>query len=173
MQRCLVLNSDYTFLGVASWQQSISAVFSGKAIVESEYDNEVHSVSLTIKVPAVIRLRKYVKILYDRITFVSFTKHNLFIRDNFTCQYCGTKPEHRKLSLDHILPESRNGLTNWENCVAACHPCNLIKDNRTPQEAKMHLLKVPTKPKGFKQILKIKLGEIHKLWYQYLGIEEE
>lgn len=171
--RVLVLNSDYTFLGITSWQNSVCAIFSGKAVVEEEYETEIHSVSVTMKIPAVIRLKKYVKIIYDRITYISFTKHNVFVRDGHVCQYCGVKFEQRKLSLDHIIPESRGGLTNWENCVASCHPCNLIKDNRTPQEAKMHLIKIPGKPKGFKQILKIKLGEIHNLWLRYLGLEEK
>ena len=173
MDRVLVINSDYTFLGVSCWQDAISAVYTGKAIVEAESDREVHSVSLTMKVPSVIRLRKYVRILYERITFVSYTKHNVHLRDLFVCQYCGKKCESRKLTVDHVLPESRGGLTNWENCVSACTACNLVKDNRTPQEAKLKLIRQPRKPHGFAEILRIKIGEIHSSWYRYLGITEE
>lgn len=171
--RVLVLNQDYTFLGITSWQNAVSAVYSERAITESEYDEEVHSVSMSMKIPAVIRLKNFVRVAYEKVTHVSFTKHNVYIRDNFTCQYCGEKKEPKKLSIDHLIPESRNGKTSWENCVAACHSCNMIKDNRTPQEAGMHLIRIPGKPKGFRTILKIKLGEIHKLWFRYLGIEEE
>lgn len=171
--RVLVLNQDFTFLGVCNWKDAISATYCGKAIVEEEFDDEVHSPSITMKIPAVIRLKRYVRVLYERITYVSFTKRNVHLRDNFYCQYCGTKFEQRKLSIDHIIPESRCGKTNWENCVSCCHSCNLVKDSRTPREAGMHLIRTAGKPRGFKEILRIKIGEIHRLWKKYLGLEEE
>ena len=171
--KVLVLNQDFTFLGVTSWQNAISAIYSNRAIAEEEFEEEVHSINLTMKIPAVIRLRNFVRVAYEKITFVSFTKHNVYIRDAYTCQYCNEKKEPKKLSIDHVIPESKNGKTSWENCVAACHGCNMIKDDRTPQEAGMKLIRIPSKPKGFYLILKIKLGEIHKSWYRYLGIKEE
>ena len=166
--RTLVLNSSFEFLGFCDWQSAICAAYTGKVIVEEEYDREVSSVSLTMKIPAVIRLRHYVKVAYDKITYVSYTKRNIHLRDNYTCQYCNEKKEPRDLGIDHVIPESRGGLTNWENTVSACHPCNYEKDDRTPQEAGMHLIRVPRKPHGFKEIIRIKIGEIHDLWLKYL-----
>lgn len=173
MHRVLVLNQDFTFLGICSWQEAICSTYCGKAIVEEEFDDEVHSASLTMKIPAVIRLKKYVKIIYEEITRCSFTKRNVHLRDNFVCQYCGQKFEQRNLTIDHVLPESRGGATNWENCVSCCSSCNSIKDDCTPQEAGLKLIRIPSKPRGFIEILRIKIGQIHRLWFRYLGIEEK
>ena len=166
--RCLVLNMDYTFLGVTDWKSAICATYSGKAIVEEEYDRVVHSPSITMNIPAVIRLKKYIKIVYERITYVSYTKNNIHRRDDFYCQYCGEKTRKEKMTIDHVMPESRGGLSTWDNTVSACSSCNRVKDNRTPQEASMHLIRVPRKPHGFIEIVRIKLGEIHDIWIPYL-----
>jgi len=166
--RTLVLNQDFTFLGVCDWKDSISAVYCGKAIIEEEFENEVHSVSITMKIPAVIRLKRYVKILYERISYVSYNKRNVHLRDNFICQYCSEKKIQSKLGIDHILPESRGGLSNWINTVSCCSNCNTLKGNRTPQEAGMKLIRIPSKPKSFREIVRIKLGELHDLWKPYL-----
>ncbi len=164
--RVLVLNSSYEFLGFTDWQSAICSVYTGKVIVEAEYDDVVHSVSSSMRVPAVIRLRKYVKVVYERITYVSYTKRNVHLRDNYICQYCGDK--QKELTIDHVIPESRGGLTTWENTASACADCNYKKDDRTPQEAGMRLIRIPHKPHGFKEIIRIKIGEIHDLWAPYL-----
>ena len=137
-------------------------------MVEEEYDQEVHSVSLTMKMPAVIRLRKFIHIVYERIAYVSYTKRNVHLRDNFTCQYCGVKMPQKELTIDHIIPEAKGGPTNWENCVSACSDCNYKKDDKTPQEAGMVLIRAARKPHGFKEIVRIKLGEVILLWEKYL-----
>jgi len=166
--RVLVLNSSYEFLGFCDWQSAICAKVSGKVYVEEEYEQEVRSPSTTMRIPAVIRLRHYVKVTYEKVMYVSYTKRNVHLRDNYTCQYCHTKHDARKLGIDHVLPESRGGLTTWENTVSCCHGCNLVKDNRTPEEAKMKLMRIPTKPRGFREIIRIKIGELHDLWEKYL-----
>jgi len=166
--RVLVLNQNYEFLGICDKESAICAVYTNKVIVEEEYNEVMHSVSITMHIPAVIRLRKFVKVIYERITYVSYTKRNIHLRDNYICQYCGTKRETRDLGIDHVIPESKGGLSTWDNTVSACHPCNYFKDDRTPQEAKMHLIRLPRKPRGFKEIIRIKVGEIHDLWIKYL-----
>ena len=166
--RTLVLNSSYEFLGFTDWQSAICSAYTGKVIVEEEYDEVVHSVSSSMRIPAVIRLRKYVKVMYERITFVSYTKRNVHLRDNYVCQYCGDKVKE-DLTIDHVIPESRGGLTVWDNTVSACVDCNYKKDNRTPQEAGMRLIRIPHKPHGFQEIIRIKIGEIHDLWVPYLS----
>ena len=168
MERVLVLNSSYEFLGVTDWKSAVCAAVTGKAIVEEEYDSVIHSPSMEMKVPAVIRLKKYVKVLYDRISYVSYTKNNIHRRDNFICQYCGEKKKKDKITIDHVIPESRGGQSVWENTVSCCSTCNREKDNRTPHEAGMKLIRIPHKPHGFKEIIRIKIGEIHELWESYL-----
>jgi len=91
------------------------------------------------------------------------------LRDNYTCMYCGEKKIPVKLGIDHVIPESKNGQATWENTVSACHPCNSDKGNRTPQEAGMRLIRIPRRPKGFHEIVRIKCGELHDLWIRYLG----
>ena len=168
MHRVLVLNQDFSFLGVTSWQNAICAVYTQKAVAMENYDQEVHSPSTTMKIPAVIRLKHFVRVAYERLAYVSFTKRNVHLRDNYICQYCSKQCAKGNVGIDHILPESRGGLNIWSNVVTACHSCNMIKDNKTPEEAGLKLIRVPTKPKRFREILRIKLGEIIDLWEKYL-----
>ncbi len=166
--RVLVLNMDYTFLGVCDWKDAICATYTNKVIVEESYDQEVHSTSMTMKIPAVIRLRKYVRVVYERIGFVSYTKRNVHLRDGYICQYCSIKCRGDEATIDHVVPESKGGKDGWENTVTCCKPCNAKKDNLTLAQAGLTLIKVPTRPKGFREIVRIKLGELHDLWLKYL-----
>ena len=168
MSRCLVLNMDYTFLGVCDWKEAICAVYSNKVIVEESYVSTVRSTSVEMRVPAVIRLRKYVRVVYERVTFVSYTKKNVHLRDAYVCQYCTTRCKSDEVTIDHIVPESRSGADSWENTVTCCKSCNLLKDNMTLVQSGLKLIKTPTRPKGFREIVRIKLGELHDLWLKYL-----
>jgi 5-methylcytosine-specific restriction endonuclease McrA len=168
MNRCLVLNMDYTFLGVCDWKDAICAVYSNKVVVEESYDESVRSTSVEMRLPAVIRLRKYVRVLYERVRFISYTKKNVHLRDANICQYCAIKCKNAEATIDHIIPESRGGLDSWENTVTCCKSCNLLKDNMTLAQSGLKLIRVPTRPKGIKEIVRIKLGELHDLWLKYL-----
>lgn len=94
-------------------------------------------------VPSVIRLKKYV--YRPHRLEVSFNRKNVFKRDDYACQYCGTKSA--ELTIDHVLPKSRGGKTEWSNVVCCCSKCNSKKRDRTPKEANMFLQKKPSKPK--------------------------
>ena len=109
--------------------------------VEGDWITTVHS---QIEVPRIIRLLRY-----DRIprNTVKFNRRNVFLRDEFCCQYCGDRFSTAQLSLDHVVPRSRGGIESWQNIVAACLKCNVRKGNRTPVEANMKLLREPIKPK--------------------------
>ena len=104
----------------------------------------VHTVHAEIEVPRIIRLLRY-----DRIprNSVKFNRRNVFLRDEFRCQYCGQRFATAQLSLDHVVPRSRGGVESWENIVCACLKCNVRKGGRTPVEANMKLLREPVKPK--------------------------
>jgi 5-methylcytosine-specific restriction endonuclease McrA len=140
----LVLNADYTPLSyfplsLWSWQTAIKAVFLDRVNIVEEYDREIRSVSTAIKLPSVISLKKYVR----PSRFPAFTRFNLFLRDRFTCQYCGAGDD---LTFDHVTPRSHGGRTSWINVTTACAPCNLRKGGRTPKEAHMHPQIKPYQP---------------------------
>lgn len=168
MSRCLVLNMDYTFLGVCDWKDAICAVYSNKVVVEESYDQMVHSTSMEMPMPAVIRLRKYVRVLYDKVSSVSYTKKNVHLRDAYICQYCTVRCKKDAVTIDHIVPESKGGKNTWENTVTCCKSCNLLKNSLTLAQSGLKLIRTPTRPKGFKEIVRIKLGELHDLWLKYL-----
>ena len=114
-----------------------------RATEKQPVDDWVRSVSFEIQVPRVIRLLRY-----DRIPrhTLRFNRRNLFARDGHRCQYCGNTPPSQQLSLDHVIPRSRGGDNSWENVVCSCVRCNTRKGGRTPQEARMTLLRQPRKP---------------------------
>src|SRR5215470_19875320 len=129
----LVLNADfrplsYYPLSLWSWQDAIKAVFLERVNIVAQYDKAVHSPSLEMLLPSVVSLKTYVK----PTTHPAFTRFNVFLRDKFCCQFCGTRDD---LTFDHLMPRSRGGLTVWDNVVAACSACNLRKGNMTPEEA--------------------------------------
>ena len=146
----LVLNADfrplsYFPLSLWSWQNSIKAVFLSRVNVVSEYDRAVHSPSIELKMPSVISLKKYVHM--DRRP--AFTRFNVFLRDAFSCQYCGGAFQAEALTFDHIIPRSKGGRTMWDNVVTACEPCNLKKGHRLPRESKMRPLRRPGRPSNY------------------------
>jgi 5-methylcytosine-specific restriction endonuclease McrA len=103
----------------------------------------IRSPGLRLRVPEVVTL-----VRYDRVpcNCVTFSRRNLFRRDRYTCQYCGNQPGSEQLTIDHVLPRSRGGVSSWENCVLACLDCNLRKADRTPSQAGMRLRKAPSQP---------------------------
>jgi 5-methylcytosine-specific restriction endonuclease McrA len=168
VNRCLVLNMDYTFLGICDWKDAICAVYSNKVVVEESYDEVIRSTSVEMRMPAVIRLRKYVRVLFERVSSVSYTKRNVHLRDAYICQYCSKKCKHDDATIDHIVPECKGGISSWENTVTCCRACNILKGHRTLTQSGLNLIKIPTRPKKFKEIVRIKIGELHDLWIKYL-----
>lgn len=143
--RALLLNATFQPLQVVSWQRALQLFFSGKVEVVEESHQEVRSVSIAIRVPLVIRLIRYLP-PQKRKNIVRFSRSNLFLRDQFSCQYCRKKPPHSQLTMDHVVPVVKGGEKSWENIVTACRPCNLKKGGRTPDEAGMQLLSTPKQP---------------------------
>lgn len=131
----LVLNADYRPLSyfplsVWSWQDAIKAVFLDRVNIICEYDLAVHSPTFTMRLPSVISLKTFVQPSRQP----AFTRFNVFLRDRFTCQYCGSRED---LTFDHVIPRAKGGQTTWDNVVTACSPCNLRKGSLLPQQAQM------------------------------------
>lgn len=125
----------------------------------------VRTVRFDLAVPRVIRL-----LTYDRVpqTKVRLNRRNLFARDGSRCQYCGRKFKTSDLSIDHVVPRSRGGRTEWANVVCACLACNVQKGGRTPREAHMHLVKKPRRPR-FSPVISIRAGsKKYRSWKQFL-----
>jgi 5-methylcytosine-specific restriction endonuclease McrA len=118
-----------------------------------EHDEFIRGVGFSLHVPRVIRLNQYDKVPKQSLRF---NRRNIFARDDHTCQYCARGFSLAQLSLDHILPRSRGGQSNWENVVCCCLKCNTRKSDRTPKEANMRLLRQPQKPRH-SPLMKMKL----------------
>jgi len=164
MSDTLVLNRNYYAVHISNWQKAISLLYQGHAQAVDDnlqtYDFEnwvelskvmkatkggyVHSATMRVAVPEVIRLTRYDKLPRQE---VKFTRRNIYEHYGYRCCYCAKKFKTSELNLDHVLPKSRGGQTIWSNIVLSCVPCNTKKDNRTPEEAGMKLLVKPTKPK--------------------------
>jgi 5-methylcytosine-specific restriction endonuclease McrA len=165
----LVLNADYTPLSyyplsLWPWQTAIKAVFLDRVDIVASYDREVHSPSLDMKIPSVIALRQYVK----QSEFPAFTRFNVFLRDRFQCQYCGSG-EH--LTFDHMIPRRLGGRTTWENIITACAPCNMKKGGRTPKQAAMPVRRAPIRPTSWQLQQQGRLfppGYLHDTWRDWL-----
>ena len=139
---CILLNGDYSFLGLVDWKKAMRLVFADKVKVLKYSDRIIQGVEKVFRAPAVLVLMKVVRSVYRGR--VPFSKKNVLIRDRFTCAYCG-KAE-KSLTLDHVIPRSKGGKTEWENCVACCKKCNHHKGAKTPREARMHLIRRPFHP---------------------------
>lgn len=144
MEDVILLNSDFGFLNTISWKKAMRLIEKGKVEIIKKSKKVIRSIENNWErvVPKVLRLIKLVRSVYK--TKVPFSKKNVFIRDGFTCMYCGRKDQ--RLTIDHIIPKSKGGKLTFENCVASCKPCNNKKNNRLPSEAKMFLIKRPFCP---------------------------
>lgn len=140
----LVLNADYRPLSyyplsLWSWQDAVKAVFMDRVNIVSEYDRVVRSPSFEFRLPSVVSLKTFIK----PARYPAFTRFNVFLRDRFSCQYCGDRSD---LTFDHLVPRSKGGHTTWENVVTACTTCNLAKGDRLPGECGMVPKRRPRQP---------------------------
>ena len=170
----LVLNADYRPLSyyplsLWPWQEAVKAAFLDRVEIVATYDECVHSPSTSLRIPSVVVLRDYVKPQKS----VAFTRFNLFLRDEFCCQYCGAKGE---LTFDHVVPRSRGGRTSWENVVAACASCNLRKANKPLKASGLSLRRPPRQP-GSEELRnsgrKFPPNYLHDSWADFLYWDAE
>ncbi len=140
----LVLNQSYEPLNICRVRRAVVLLYQNKAEMLENGSGFIHSANSEFPLPSVIRLASMIK--RPRRLERKLTRFEVFRRDQYTCQYCGR--ETRQLTLDHVIPRYRGGQHTWENVVSACVPCNRRKAGRTPQEARMRLIRQPSRPGG-------------------------
>jgi 5-methylcytosine-specific restriction endonuclease McrA len=164
-----VVHIEKDAAGHASWQnfdfdewQELSTL---KAEFEPAEHDWIHTVRFQIAVPRIIRLFTYDKLPRQD---VKFNRRNIYARDSNRCQYCGKRMPTTELSLDHVVPKSQGGKASWTNIVCCCVKCNVKKGGRTPEQAHMHLITKPVKPKR-SPVISVKLAdERYSSWKQFL-----
>ena len=170
----LVLNADfrplsYYPLSLWPWQEAVKAVWMDRVTIAAEYDQTVRSQRFEMRIPSVVVLKDFVKPRKR----VAFTRFNLFLRDEFTCQYCGSRHD---LTFDHVVPRALGGVTSWENVVAACAPCNLRKGSKTLRRSGLSLRQPPRRPTAAELIdrgRRFPPNHLHESWADYLYWDTE
>jgi 5-methylcytosine-specific restriction endonuclease McrA len=159
----LLLNQNYEPLTILKLKRAITLIILGKVdTIENENGKLIHAISLTYRVPSVIRLKYFVKIKRKEI---SLTKKNIIKRDSHQCQYCGKRTG--LMTADHIMPKALGGEESWENLVCACHECNNRKGDHSLQQSGMRLLKKPKRPSYFTFVLN-EFGRPNDKWRPFL-----
>jgi 5-methylcytosine-specific restriction endonuclease McrA len=178
--RTLVLNSWMKPHSIITWQQAVCLVdilksgrciVVGKADTIESYEATVSSPSVTLQIPAVVRLRSEVR---THKSGVKFSRVNLYARDGYRCCYDGKKYHPRELTYDHVVPRAQGGRTTWGNIVGSCKACNSHKGSRTPAAAglKMHFKPYTPRTIPLGQPLLMSLDTVPDLWKPYLGVSE-
>jgi 5-methylcytosine-specific restriction endonuclease McrA len=170
----LVLNADYRPLSyyplsIWCWQDAIKAVFLERVNIVALYDKAVRSPSIEVKLPSVVSLKTFVRPARNP----AFTRFNVFLRDRFSCQYCGSRED---LTFDHLVPRSRGGHTTWENVVTACSVCNLKKGGLLARHSGMRPAQMPYQPTVSDLHRNGRLfppNYLHQSWLDYLYWDTE
>jgi 5-methylcytosine-specific restriction endonuclease McrA len=182
----LTLNRHWRAVKTTSVLNAIALVMRGRAVIVDPETYEEHTLyswesashakarfrdavirtpRLILVAPEIIRLTAYEGRGEGTVVF---SRRNLFKRDRYTCQYCGDQPGPESLTIDHVLPKSRGGKSEWSNCVLACLGCNAKKADRTPDEAGMHMRRAPKKP-AWSVLVNIPRGDRRLSWEQFLS----
>ena len=168
MEQALLLNATYEPLRIVDWRKAITLWRLGKVEVIAVHDREVRSVSVSFKLPSVIRLLRCITIR-RRFDYVPFSRANIYARDGHRCQYCGKEFPVSELTFDHVTPVSQGGRKDWENIVTSCVACNRRKGGRTPAEAGMRVIRPPRRPTRAPVVrLTFGLGNARESWRDYL-----
>lgn len=181
----LVLNRNWQYIAVSVASEVMKDLFTGVVTAVDPETFAVYTFSdwvergvkpgkpyiktrkFDIEVPEVIVLSNFDKVPQRSL---HYSKYHVFKRDRYTCQYCGAQPGRHELTIDHVVPRSQGGQTDWNNCVASCGPCNSKKANRTPAQAGMVLSKRPKKPEwSIEQAVRRLAAEQKPSWRQFVA----
>lgn len=162
-RKVLVLNHNYEPLSICNVKKAVILLYLGKAeLIESLDGKSLHSVSVTMPFPSIVRLSIYIRVPFKKIVL---SRKNILRRDGHRCQYCGRTDVG--LTVDHVVPKARGGEESWENLVCACVRCNNKKGDRTPAEAQLTLLRKPIRPNHV-MFLRDFVGTVDECWKPYL-----
>lgn len=161
MKNTLLVSHSYEFLNFISERKLYKLLFVGKIEIISTWNDKIEWMGEEINLPSIVKLTHPIK-RYFNTALLNCNRPNLIKRDNSQCQYCAKFLSRADTTIDHVLPKSRGGKTSFLNCVIACKTCNNIKDNKTPEEAKMKLLNKPSMP-TFNKKQSYKDGSMH--WF--------
>lgn len=163
----LVLNASYEPINICGTRRALVLILKGVARPEEERATLLHAARLSMPMPSVIRLLEYRRIPHQAR---ALSRKNILLRDRYTCQYCGVALPSSELTLDHVIPRSRGGVSAWENLVACCHACNRHKGNHMLHElTDMHLIREP-RPFSLhtsRHIMRV-IGSSDQRWRKYL-----
>jgi 5-methylcytosine-specific restriction endonuclease McrA len=160
----LILNANFEPLSVITTRRALGLLITGKAEMLVNGRGYVRTVRLSYPRPSVIRLGYMIHRPRPR---VRLSKREIFRRDGFTCQYCGSRSG--RMTIDHVIPRHRGGEHTWENLVTACPACNLKKGGRTLNEAHMALLRTPHEPRATVEYLFGNQQRKNEEWLSYLS----
>ena len=160
----LVLNATYEPINVCTVRRAVVLLLKEKAEIIEHADWELHSATRSLSRPVVIRLVAYVRIPRDTHRR-KITRRAVFARDNWTCQYCGSRSN---LTVDHVIPRSKGGDSSWTNIVASCAPCNRRKGDALLRQVGMQLRKPPRTPSAH-VFIHVASPTIPVAWQQYLA----
>jgi 5-methylcytosine-specific restriction endonuclease McrA len=168
----LVLNADmqplsWGPLSVWSWQDALVAVLQDRVNRIVDYEIEARSSSRSFRIPSVVALKRF-----HKRRKVAFTRYHVFLRDRFSCQYCGKTMPAKDLTFDHVVPRCRGGVSSWSNVVTCCQKDNLAKGSRSLRESGMRLLCVPAEPTPHQIDEAAKRysprNNLHRTWHDFL-----
>ncbi|MFQ3611034.1 MAG: HNH endonuclease [Fimbriimonadales bacterium] len=170
MPEVLVLNQNYEPLNICTLRRAVNMVMTGKAEVVRTNGHYVRTVSGGFEAPSVVRLCYLIR---RPLPQVRVSRRAILARDNYTCQYCGH--QSRDLTVDHVIPRRHGGGDTWENLVACCRRCNLIKGDRTPAQAEMKLMRKPRRPNyvPYLSLTQYAKAITREAWRDFLPVYED
>tara|TARA_R100000008_G_scaffold83831_1_gene69805 strand:+ start:146 stop:646 length:501 start_codon:yes stop_codon:yes gene_type:complete len=166
MENIAVLKLDSSFkpIEVIGWEEAIVLTWLKKAWAVEYTDKWVHSAKKAFQIPSVIVLKRFID---EKFFSLPCTRKNILLRDENRCQYCAMHFREVDLTVDHVIPRSKGGLSKWNNVVAACKPCNQKKRDYLIENAPVSLIRVPKKP-SYRSIIKKRIDKANLNWKEYL-----
>ena len=160
----LKLDSAFKPIEVISWEEAVVLTWLKKAWAAAYTDKWVHSAKKAFQIPSVIVLFRYID---EKFFTLPCTRTNVLLRDEYRCQYCAKRFKESELTLDHVIPRSKGGLSLWTNMVAACKPCNQKKRDFLVENSPVRLIRAPKKP-TYRSIIKKRIKSSNVQWKEYL-----